>query len=148
MSKTTKKRSVNFNAKFTRLILWSLFTVGLSTLPLFFSLILNLIQLPDLPKNIFIFFWNNFSSQGEALIVSAAIVGEGLSDLFSRTIGQNTKLILGVLSLLFIIMSSLLFSSISTSSISQNPDFVIQISNFSLLGALLLGLLCKTAGRS
>ncbi|MBD2542713.1 hypothetical protein [Planktothricoides raciborskii] len=148
MSKTTKKRSVNFNAKFTRLILWSLFTVGLSTLPLFFSLILNLIQLPDLPKNIFIFFWKNFSSQGEALIVSAAIVGEGLSDLFSRTIGQNTKLILGGLSLLFIIMSSLLFSSISTSSISQNPDFVIQISNFSLLGALLLGLLCKTAGRS
>ena len=125
---------------------WLFFTVGITLAPLIFNYFIILLTKSSLTNNPLI----SFSPKGEVLIVSAAIVGEATSDLFSRAIAKNYKLILGGFCIVTLIVACLLFAFISTVQPDRinNPILMTELSLFFFIVALSLGFLCKVAGRS
>ncbi|MEM8638097.1 MAG: hypothetical protein AAGG51_04640 [Cyanobacteria bacterium P01_G01_bin.54] len=145
----SKKKS-SIHKKVDRVFKWLLFTVSFAVLPLFMRFLLVLINRDDIANDLWTAFLNHFSPDGEILIVSAVIVGEGITELLGRSsqIQKSTRLILGVMSILFVLVASGLYAAITMPDPMYigNPEFLKQLSNYSFGLSLILGFLSKTVG--
>lgn len=128
------------------IIQWSIFTVGITLMPLLFSYFwIILTKRPPYPD-----FIRAVSSRGELLIVSAALLGEAISDMLKRTRAKNFNLFVGGLCLISLMLSCLLFAAIQSTLPGQwlNKEVILKLSNAFFGYSLLLGLACKVAGKT
>lgn len=99
------------------LIKWMFFSVGIALVPMVASFLMQVDGSAPIRSDFFNNFFNFYAQKGDLLIVSGALVGEGVSDLFSSsTAPRLIRIFIGGVCILALILTTLLFANITAGS--------------------------------
>lgn len=118
------------------LIKWSLFTVGISLTP---PLCGYLIKLSEENYSESFFYFS--TANGSLFIISAALVGKGLSEILTnKTAASYLKLLLGGLGIIFLMAGCILFAEVTY--LTNISDLIVSVSNKIFLASLVISMAC------
>ena len=118
------------------LIKWIFFTVGISLTPPLCGYLIKLTE-EDYESSFFYF----STSNGSLFIISAALVGKGLSEiLINKTAANYLKLLLGGLSIIFLMVACILFAEVTY--ITSISELIVSISSKLFLASLITSMSC------